>query len=114
MYWVRLPHAWQHVGDVLPPALRFLQQRAACLHSHDTSASIAMRCVQAQRLNFPLLTDQSEFLRRSFGIKSDWLGMLPGRQTYVIDKAGKVVLSFNDQVGSGNPLGLMYKHAPDN
>ena len=56
--------------------------------------------LQAQRLNFPLLTDQSEFLRKSFGIKSDWLGMLPGRQTYVIDKAGKVVLSFNDQVGN--------------
>ncbi len=70
-----------------------------------------MRCVQAQRLNFPLLTDQSEFLRRSFGIKSDWLGMLPGRQTYVIDKAGKVVLSFNDQVGSGKPLRpLTYVH----
>lgn len=54
--------------------------------------------VQAQRLPFPLLTDQSEFLRKSFGIKGDLLGLLPGRQTYVIDKSGKVVLSFNDQV----------------
>lgn len=54
--------------------------------------------LQAQRLNFPLLTDQSDFLRKSFGIKGDLLGLLPGRQTYVIDKSGKVVLSFNDQV----------------
>lgn len=54
--------------------------------------------LQAQRLNFPLLTDQSDFLRKSFGIKGDMLGLLPGRQTYVIDKSGKVVLSFNDQV----------------
>ena len=54
--------------------------------------------LQAQRLPFPLLTDQSEFLRKSFGIKGDLLGLLPGRQTYVIDKSGKVALSFNDQV----------------
>ncbi|KAK9915521.1 hypothetical protein WJX75_000190 [Coccomyxa subellipsoidea] len=52
---------------------------------------------KAQRLPFPLLTDQSEFLRKSFGIKGDMLGLLPGRQTYVIDKSGKVALSFNDQ-----------------
>jgi peroxiredoxin Q/BCP len=32
-----------------------------------------------------------------FGIKPDLLGLLPGRQTYVIDTDGKVVLSFNDQ-----------------
>ena len=81
-------------------------------------------CLQAQRLNFPLLTDQSDFLRcpaaadhyswsmhllvvataasfqcrKSFGIKADMLGFLPGRQTYVIDKSGKIVMSFNDQV----------------
>lgn len=54
--------------------------------------------MQAQRLPYPLLTDQSEFLRKSFGIKGDLLGLLPGRQTYVIDKSGKVALSFNDQV----------------
>ena len=129
--------------------------------------------MQAQRLPYPLLTDQSEFLRKSFGIKGDLLGyapaaphmlpailrirlhchrhsscllicgaacssspaltwlassgangdiaslacsshehsleaapltqwlmrrLLPGRQTYVLDKAGKVALSFNDQV----------------
>jgi hypothetical protein len=57
--------------------------------------------MQAQRLNFPLLTDQSDFLRKSFGIKADMLGLLPGRQTFVIDKAGRVVLSFNDQVSEG-------------
>jgi len=54
--------------------------------------------VQAQRLSFPLLTDQSDFLRKSFGIKGDLMGLLPGRQTYVIDKKGRVALSFNDQV----------------
>jgi alkyl hydroperoxide reductase subunit AhpC len=67
--------------------------------------------LQAQRLPFPLLTDQSEFLRKSFGIKGDLLGLLPGRQTYVIDKSGKVVLSFNDQVSSSALLSIFYNTA---
>lgn len=55
---------------------------------------------QAQRLPYPLLTDQNGILRKTFGIKSDMLGLLPGRQTYVIDKQGKCVLSFNDQLNA--------------
>lgn len=34
---------------------------------------------------------------QTFGIKADLLGLLPGRQTYVIDVNGRCVLSFNDQ-----------------
>lgn len=30
--------------------------------------------------------------------QGDLLGLLPGRETFVIDKAGKVVLAFNNQV----------------
>lgn len=35
---------------------------------------------EKERLPFPLLTDQSDFLRKSFGIKGDLFGMLKGRQ----------------------------------
>ena len=43
-----------------------------CWHTHVRCS----RCLalQAQRLPYPLLTDQSEFLRKSFGIKGDLLG----------------------------------------
>ena len=34
---------------------------------------------------------------QEFGIKGDMMGLLPGRQTYVIDANGKVVMSFNNQ-----------------
>ena len=37
---------------------------------------------------------------QSFGIKGDLLGLLPGRQTFVIDKSGKCVMSFNDQMNA--------------
>jgi len=42
----------------------------------DANAAFA----QKERLPFPLLTDQSDFLRKSFGIKADLFGMLKGRQ----------------------------------
>ena len=51
---------------------------------------------KAQRLPFPLLSDANSILRKTFGIPNDLMGLLPGRQTYVIDKDGRVVLSFND------------------
>eukprot|EP00775_Hariotina_reticulata_P002842 gene2842-3135_t len=63
----------------------------------------------AQRLPFPLLSDPSSIMRkasarrvqqRTFGIKGDLLGLLPGRQTYVFNAAGKCVLSFNDQLNA--------------
>lgn len=52
---------------------------------------------EANNLQFPLLSDSSNILRKVFGIKNDLLGLLPGRQTYVIDKNGKIAMIFNDQ-----------------
>ena len=37
-------------------------------------------------------------MRNGFGIPSDLFGMLPGRQTFVISKDGKCLLSFNSQM----------------
>eukprot|EP00877_Chromochloris_zofingiensis_P007441 jgi/Chrzof1/2950/Cz12g05170.t1 len=54
----------------------------------------------AQRLPYPLLSDPSNIVRKTFGIKADLLGLLPGRQTYVFDINGKCVLCFNDQLNS--------------
>jgi hypothetical protein len=34
------------------------------------------------------------------GCQGDFLGLLPGRETFVIDKKGKVVLAFNNQARS--------------
>ena len=36
-------------------------------------------------------------MRKLFGVPADFLGMIPGRVTYVIDKAGRVVYTFNSQ-----------------
>jgi len=50
------------------------------------------------RLNFTLLSDKGNKVRKQFGVPSDMLGLLPGRVTYIIDKTGKVVHIFNSQM----------------
>ncbi len=51
---------------------------------------------QAQRLNFPLLSDEGGKVRKLYGVPRT-LGIIPGRVTYVIDKQGKVRHIFNSQ-----------------
>ena len=52
---------------------------------------LAMRLVQAGQ---PALSLQ---VRSLYGVPKDLLGLLEGRQTYVIDKEGTVKLCFNSQ-----------------
>jgi thioredoxin-dependent peroxiredoxin len=47
-------------------------------------------------LPFILLSDSDKSLRRLFGVKTNLLGLLPGRVTYVVDKNGFVQMVFDD------------------
>eukprot|EP00243_Klebsormidium_subtile_P009648 TRINITY_DN487_c0_g1_i5.p1 TRINITY_DN487_c0_g1~~TRINITY_DN487_c0_g1_i5.p1 ORF type:complete len:167 (-),score=36.73 TRINITY_DN487_c0_g1_i5:408-908(-) len=49
-------------------------------------------------LPFTLLSDEGNKTRKEWGIPSDLFGALAGRQTYVIDKDGKIKLVFNSQL----------------
>jgi thioredoxin-dependent peroxiredoxin len=49
------------------------------------------------KLKFPLLVDNDNSLRKSFGVPSTF-GLLPGRVTYVIDKEGVVQEVYNSQL----------------
>merc|ERR1712232_1365662 len=44
-----------------------------------------------------LIIDEEDAIRNQIGIKKDLLGLLGGRETYVIGKNGKVEYKFNDQ-----------------
>ena len=46
-------------------------------------------------LPFIFLSDADGSLRKLFGVKSGLFGVLPGRETYVIDKEGVIRLKFN-------------------
>lgn len=53
----------------------------------------------AQKHNLPytLLSDSNNKVRKLFGVPSDFLGLLPGRVTYIVDKEGVVQHVFNSQ-----------------
>ncbi|MCX6257147.1 MAG: peroxiredoxin [Bacteroidia bacterium] len=54
------------------------------------------------RLNYILLSDEGNKIRKLFGVPTNLLGLLPGRVSYVIDKSGKVVYVFNSQTRTAN------------
>lgn len=47
------------------------------------------------KLPFTLLADENKTLRKLFGVPSNFLGLLPRRVTYVVDKEGMVRLVFD-------------------
>ncbi|WP_127846284.1 peroxiredoxin [Psychroflexus aestuariivivens] len=47
------------------------------------------------QLPFILLSDSKGKLRKKFGVKKSLLGLVPGRETFVFDENGKLILKFN-------------------
>jgi peroxiredoxin Q/BCP len=50
------------------------------------------------QLNYTLLSDEGNKVRKSFGVPSNLLGILPGRVTYIVNKDGQVVYKFSSQL----------------
>lgn len=51
--------------------------------------------IKSYNLPYILLSDKDKKVRHLFGVKNNFFGLLPGRETYVFSKAGKVVMVFN-------------------
>ena len=56
------------------------------------------RFVERHRLPFKLLTDRGGAAAAAFAVKKSFLGLLPGRVTFVIDREGKVRHAFDSQI----------------
>lgn len=52
-------------------------------------------------LNFTLLSDEGNRVRKLFGVPTNFLGLVPGRVTYIVNKEGKVVFVFNSLMNGG-------------
>ncbi len=52
------------------------------------------------RLTYTLLSDEGNKIRKLFGVPTNFFGLLPGRVTYVVNKAGAVVYMFNSQTNT--------------
>jgi peroxiredoxin Q/BCP len=53
-------------------------------------------------LPFVLLADTANKVRRLFKVENALFNLFPGRETYVVDKEGLVVLAFNNMGASGH------------
>lgn len=50
------------------------------------------------RLNYPILSDEKNVVRKMFGVPGRAFGFIPGRVTYVADRSGKIVFIFDSQL----------------
>ncbi|MFY2562254.1 peroxiredoxin [Corallococcus terminator] len=68
--------------------------------SGDSSAS-HQGFAAKHRLPFVLLSDEKGEAREAFGVSTSFLGLLPGRVTFVVDRAGVIRDSFESQIRVG-------------
>ena len=52
---------------------------------------------EQNKLNYTILSDTGNEVRKLFGVPGKVFGLVPGRVTYIANKAGKVVHIFNSQ-----------------
>lgn len=67
--------------------------------SSDSPAS-HKKFAEKYRLPFTLLSDSNRELRKTFGVPTNLLGLIPGRVTYIFSKEGKLIHIFNSQTNA--------------
>ncbi len=67
--------------------------------SNDTVSSHA-RFVKKHNLPFTMLADENGELRKTFNVKGNLLGLIPGRETFVIDSDGIIQMRFDSMQAS--------------
>ena len=55
---------------------------------------------QQYKLPFILLSDTDKKIRKLFGVPAGLFGILPGRVTYVADKAGTIIMTFDSMLAT--------------
>jgi peroxiredoxin Q/BCP len=57
-----------------------------------------------RRLPFQLLSDTNNAVRKSYGVSGNMFGLMPGRETFVIDKEGVIRHRFASQFNIGKHI----------
>lgn len=65
--------------------------------SHDSEDS-HRNFAEKYQLPYILLSDPGNKVRKMFGVPSSFMGLIPGRTTYIVDKQGKIRHIFNSQL----------------
>lgn len=75
----------------------FIENDAVVIGISGQSIESHKEFVSTNNLNYTLLSDTNNIVRKLFGVPSKFFGLIPGRVTYVADKSGKVVYIFDSQ-----------------
>jgi peroxiredoxin Q/BCP len=75
----------------------FNQADALIIGISGQSVESHKKFAEKYKLSFTLLSDEGNKVRKLFGVPTDFLGAIPGRVTYIVDKSGTVVYVFNSQ-----------------
>jgi len=78
----------------------FNKADAAIIGISGQSVESHKKFAEKYRLTFTLLSDEGNKIRKLFGVPTNFLGLLPGRVTYIADKSGKVIYIFNSQTNA--------------
>ena len=76
----------------------FKEADAMILGISEQSVESHRQFAQKHRLNYTLLSDTGNKVRKLFGVQGNLFGLIPGRVTYVVNKEGKVIYLFNSQM----------------
>lgn len=74
----------------------FKKNGAEVIGISSDSVESHQKFIEKYDLPHRLLSDPTEKIRKEFGVKSHILGLVPGRDTFVIDKQGHVKMKFHD------------------
>ncbi len=75
----------------------FEEADAVVIGISEQSVESHKQFAQQNKLNYTILSDTGNKVRELFGVKRKIFGLVPGRVTYVVDRAGKVVHMFESQ-----------------
>lgn len=75
----------------------FLSQNCQVIGISGDSDATHNSFIDKHNLNFPLLSDRDKRIRKAFGVPSTFLGLIPGRVTYVFDSNGILQGEYNSQ-----------------
>jgi len=76
----------------------FNQADALIIGISSQSVESHKKFAEKHRLNYTLLADENNVVRKLFGVPTNFFGLISGRVTYIVNKEGKVVYIFNSQL----------------
>jgi len=75
----------------------FKEADAMIIGISEQSVESHLKFAEKYHLNFTLLSDEGNKVRKLFDVPTNLFGLIAGRVTYIVNKEGKVIFIFNSQ-----------------